>query len=45
VGGVSAGGGATAFDRNAAAVLWLAGGALALLIASAVLAMRKHQGE
>ena len=41
VGGVSAGGGSMAVGGSGAAVLWLAGGALALLTGAALVAQRK----
>jgi len=41
VGGVSAGGGSTAFGGSGAAVLWLAGGALALLTGATLVAQRR----
>jgi len=41
VGGVSAGGGSTAFGGSGATVLWLAGGALALLASAALVAQRR----
>jgi hypothetical protein len=44
-GGVSAGGGATAGGGAEAAVLWLTGGALALLGGATVLAMRRTTGR
>jgi hypothetical protein len=44
-GGVSAGGGATAGGGAEAAVLWLTGGALALLGGATVLAMRRTSGQ
>lgn len=44
-GGVSAGGGATAGGVSEAAVLWLTGGALALLSGATVLAMRRATGR
>jgi len=45
VGGVSAGGGATAGRSGEAAMLWLGGGALALLGGATVLAMRRTAGR
>ncbi len=44
-GGVSAGGGATAGRSGEAAMLWLGGGALALLGGATVLAMRRTAGR
>ncbi|MCH7846268.1 MAG: hypothetical protein IH850_10605 [Acidobacteria bacterium] len=44
-GGVSAGGGATAGSGAEAAVIWLTGGALALLGGATVLAMRRTAGR
>jgi hypothetical protein len=45
VGGVNAGGGATAASGWEAAVLWLAGGAVALLGGTTALAMRRSSGR